>query len=226
MAHGNAHILVVDDDNRIRDLLKRFLTTQGYSVSTAADAKIARNLLDLAQFDLIVLDVMMPGEDGISLTTSIRRERDTPILLLTARGEAHDRILGLSSGADDYLPKPFEPDELALRIGNILKRSKPAPVMKQLHFGSAIYDLERDELRVAGSPVRLTTTERSLMRELSTRAGSTVTREELARKAGVAADRSIDVQVTRLRRKLEPEAAEPQYLQTIRGQGYRLAPDM
>jgi two-component system phosphate regulon response regulator OmpR len=226
MSYGSAHILIVDDDDRIRDLLKRFLTTQGYSISTAADAKIARNLLDLAQFDLIVLDVMMPSEDGISLTTAIRREKDTPILLLTARGEAQDRIVGLSAGADDYLPKPFEPEELALRIGNILRRSKPAPAMKQLQFGAAVYDLERDELRMAGKAIRLTETEKSLMRELSARAGSTVTREELARKAGVAADRSIDVQVTRLRRKLEPDAAEPQYLQTIRGQGYRLAPDM
>lgn len=226
MASNAAHLLVVDDDDRIRDLLKRFLKAQGYSVTTAEDAKVARSLLDLAEFDLIVLDVMMPGEDGISLTHAIRREKQTPILLLTARGEAKDRIEGLSAGADDYLPKPFEPEELALRIANILKRSKPAPALEQLAFGTCIYDLGREELRRDGVTIRLTETEKSLMRELSNRAGSTITREELARKAGVAADRSIDVQVTRLRRKLEPDATEPQYLQTVRGQGYRLAPDL
>lgn len=226
MNQQSAHLLVVDDDDRIRDLLKRFLTLQGYSVTTAPDAAQARKLIDVIEFDLAILDIMMPGEDGISLTRAIRAERDTPILLLTARGETQNRIEGLAAGADDYLAKPFEPEELALRIANILRRLKPAPIMEKIKFGAAIFDLGREELRRNGELVRLTSTEQSLMRELCTRIGSTITREELARKAGVAADRSIDVQVTRLRRKLEPDSTEPQYLQTIRGQGYRLAPDI
>ncbi len=220
------NILVVDDDDRIRELLKRYLKSQGLSVTTAKDAVEARKLIDLIEFELIILDVMMPGEDGVSLTSAIRQERDTPILLLTARGEPSDRIAGLSAGADDYLPKPFEPEELLLRIKNILKRIKPAPVSPILKFGDTNYDSNREELRRDGELIRLTESEKSLMRELSARIGATITREELARKAGVAADRSIDVQVTRLRRKLEPSSSEPQYLQTIRGLGYRLAPDL
>ena len=220
------NILVVDDDDRIRELLKRYLKSQGLNVISAKDAAEARKLIDLIEFELIILDVMMPGEDGVSLTSAIRLERDTPILLLTARGEPSDRIAGLSAGADDYLPKPFEPEELLLRIKNILKRIKPIPVSAILKFGDTNYDSNREELRRGGELIRLTESEKSLMRELSARIGATITREELARKAGVAADRSIDVQVTRLRRKLEPSSSEPQYLQTIRGLGYRLAPDL
>lgn len=226
MINNGANILVVDDDDRIRELLKRYLNANGFNITVAKDAIDARKLVDLIEFDLIVLDVMMPGEDGISLTSSIRLERDTPILLLTARGEPNDRISGLSAGADDYLPKPFEPEELLLRINNILRRIKPPPIKDILVFGNTKYDTLREELKRDGVLVRLTETEKSLMRELSARIGATITREELARKSGVAADRSIDVQVTRLRRKLEPNSAEPQYLQTIRGQGYRLAPDL
>ena len=226
MINNGANLLVVDDDDRIRDLLKRYLNNNGFNITTAKDALEARKLVDLIEFDLIILDVMMPGEDGISLTAAIRLERVTPILLLTARGEPSDRISGLSAGADDYLPKPFEPEELLLRINNILRRIKPQPIKETLSFGDAKYDLIREELRRDGQLIRLTEAEKSLMRELSARIGATITREELARKAGVAADRSIDVQVTRLRRKLEPDSTEPQYLQTIRGQGYRLAPDL
>ncbi len=225
MTKNNAHILVVDDDDRIRDLLQRYLRQKGYIVTTAADASRARMLFDNIEFDLAILDIMMPGENGISLTRAIRAERDTPILLLTARGETQDRIEGLGAGADDYLAKPFEPEELSLRLANILRRLKPAPIAEKVSFGESEYDLLREELRRNGELVRLTEAEKSLMRELCARMGATITREELARKAGVAADRSIDVQVTRLRRKLEPDSSEPQYLQTIRGQGYRLAPD-
>lgn len=220
-----ANILIVDDDDRIRLLLTKFLKSQGFSVTNAKDAFEARKLVDMIEFDLIVLDVMMPGESGIELTRALRLERETPIILLTALGEPKNRIEGLGAGADDYLPKPFEPEELVLRIKNVLKRSKPKPLADNLKFGDAIYDLKREELKRDEKPIRLTETERALMRELSSRIGATITREELARKAGVNADRSIDVQVTRLRRKLEPNSGEPQYLQTIRGQGYRLAPD-
>ncbi len=226
MINKNSHLLIVDDDDRIRELLNRYLKSHGYSITSAKDAAEARKLIDMIEFDLLILDIMMPGEDGVSLTKAIRAERETPILLLTARGEANDRIIGLSAGADDYLPKPFEPEELALRVNNILKRTKAVPIMEKLKFGASVYDSEREELKRDGSLVKLTEAEKSLMRELTARIGSTITREELARKAGVAADRSIDVQVTRLRRKLEPDAKEPQYLQTIRGQGYRLNPDL
>ena len=176
-------------------------------------------------FDLVVLDVMMPGEDGVSLTRALRAERDTPILLLTARGDSSHRIEGLSAGADDYLPKPFEPEELALRIAAILKRARPAPAADVLNFGATSWHTSRDELRRDGALVRLTDAEKDLMRAFAARPGATITREELARKAGVAIDRSIDVQVTRLRRKLEEDPAEPVYLQTVRGQGYRLMHD-
>jgi two-component system, OmpR family, phosphate regulon response regulator OmpR len=226
MSGPGAHLLVVDDDDRIRALLKRFLAARGYAVSLAADAAAARKLMDMLVFDLVVLDVMMPGEDGVSLTRAIRAEqRPTPILLLTARGDPADRIAGLAAGADDYLPKPFEPEELALRIAAILKRARPAPPADVLRMGDATWSTSREELRRDGALVRLTDAERALLRELAARPGATLTREELARKANVAVDRTIDVQVTRLRRKLEVDPAEPVFLQTVRGQGYRLAPD-
>jgi two-component system, OmpR family, phosphate regulon response regulator OmpR len=223
---GTGHLLVVDDDDRIRTLLQRYLSAQGHTVLMAADAAHARKLADIYEFDLIVLDIMMPGEDGLSLTRALRAERSTPILLLTARGEARDRIDGLSAGADDYLAKPFEPEELALRIASILKRTRPSAPLDVLQFGEASWHMGRSELRRDGMLVRLTDAERRMMEVFATRPGDTFSREELARKLGVAADRSIDVQVTRLRRKLEDDAGEPVYLKTMRGQGYRLTPDL
>lgn len=220
------HLLVVDDDDRIRTLLHRYLTAQGHSVMMARDAAQARKLVDIYEFDLIVLDIMMPGEDGLSLTRSLREERQTPILLLTARGEARDRIDGLSAGADDYLAKPFEPEELALRIASILKRTRPVAPLDSLSFGDCLWDISRSELRRDGVLVRLTDAERRMMEVFASRPGDTFSREEMARKLGVTADRSIDVQITRLRRKLEDDAGEPLYLKTMRGQGYRLMPDL
>jgi two-component system, OmpR family, phosphate regulon response regulator OmpR len=217
-----AHLLVVDDDDRIRALLKRYLASLGHGVTVARDAASARALIDSLVFDLIILDVMMPGEDGISLTRALRAERETPIILLTARGDASHRIEGLSAGADDYLAKPFEPEELALRIASVLKRARPAPPADVLHMGDASWHVSRRELRKAGALVRLTQAEADLMIALAARPGATITREELARKAGVAMDRSVDVQVTRLRRKLEDDPGEPVFLQTVRGLGYRL----
>jgi two-component system, OmpR family, phosphate regulon response regulator OmpR len=225
-AQAAGHLLVVDDDDRIRTLLQRYLSAQGHTVLMAADAAQARKLVDIYEFDLIVLDIMMPGEDGLSLTRALRAERSTPILLLTARGEARDRIDGLSAGADDYLAKPFEPEELALRISSILKRTRPAAPMDVLQFGEAAWHMGRSELRRDGMLVRLTDAERRMMEVFAARPGDTFSREELARKLGVAADRSIDVQITRLRRKLEDDAGEPVYLKTMRGQGYRLMPDL
>jgi two-component system, OmpR family, phosphate regulon response regulator OmpR len=220
-----AHLLVVDDDDRIRALLKRYLTSLGHGVTIAKDAANARTLIDSLVFDLIILDVMMPGEDGVSLTRALRAERDTPIILLTARGDANHRIEGLSAGADDYLAKPFEPEELALRIASVLKRARPAPAVDVLTMGDCTWNVARQELRREGALVRLTQAESDLMVALAARPGATITREELARKAGVAMDRSVDVQVTRLRRKLEDDPSEPVYVQTVRGQGYRLTPD-
>jgi two-component system, OmpR family, phosphate regulon response regulator OmpR len=225
LAENPAHLLVVDDDDRIRTLLKRYLAGLGHSVTVARDAQQARAMIDSLIFDLIILDVMMPGEDGVSLTRALRAERDTPIILLTARGDPNHRIEGLSAGADDYLAKPFEPEELALRVAAVLKRARPAPAADVLTMGAVTWHVARQELRRDGALVRLTQAEIDLLGVLASRPGATITREELARKAGVAMDRSVDVQVTRLRRKLEVDPAEPIYLQTVRGLGYRLSPD-
>ncbi|MDO5658270.1 MAG: response regulator [Paracoccus sp. (in: a-proteobacteria)] len=236
---ADAHILVVDDDERIRALLRRFLMRNGYLVTTAADAAHARRLLRGLDFDLIVLDVMMPGEDGLSLTADLRKRLKTPVLLLTARGETGDRIAGLEAGADDYLPKPFEPRELLLRIAAILRRA-PAPEQagpKYLSLGPLRYDAERGALWQGETLLRLTGTEAVLLRRLAETAGQPVSRadliEELGRAPGGSAggdvaeqsERAIDVQITRLRRKIEPEPREPRYLQTVRGAGYMLVPD-
>lgn len=227
------HLLIVDDDARIRDLLRKFLLRQGFWVSVARDAAHARRLLTGLEFDLIVLDVMMPGEDGIALTRSLREEIVTPILLLTARGETSDRIEGLEAGADDYLPKPFEPKELLLRINAILRRvpraREAADVPKVLHMGSVRYDVGRGELWAGEERVRLTATEAQLMRIFSGCPGEAVSRtrlvEELGRDGGQAQERAVDVQITRLRRKIEADPKQPRYLQTVRGAGYMLAPD-
>jgi two-component system phosphate regulon response regulator OmpR len=229
------HLLIVDDDERIRGLLQKFLVRNGFWVTGARDAAHARRLLAGLEFDLIVLDVMMPGEDGISFTRELRGRMQTPILLLTARGETADRIAGFEAGADDYLPKPFEPKELLLRINAILRRTPmpvaAAPVPKVLQLGSVRYDVERAELWRGEVPVRLTATEIALMRIFSARAGETVSRgelvEDLGRAGGAdgAQERAVDVQITRLRRKLEEDPKQPRYLQTVRGAGYMLAPD-
>jgi two-component system, OmpR family, phosphate regulon response regulator OmpR len=228
-----AHVLVVDDDARIRELLRRFLTRSGFWVTAARDAAHARKLLDGLEFDIIVLDVMMPGEDGLELTASLREHMTTPILLLTARGDADDRIKGLEAGADDYLPKPFEPRELLLRINAILRRvPKPAPRAeppRTLHLGGVRYDVTRGELWRGRDLIRLTATESMLMRIFAARAHEPVTRQELVEDLGggvaEAQERAVDVQITRLRRKIEDDPRAPRYLQTVRGSGYMLAPD-
>lgn len=228
-----AHLLIVDDDERIRGLLAKFLLRAGFLVTTARDAAHARRLLAGLEFDLIVLDVMMPGEDGITLCRDLRRRIATPILLLTAKAETDDRIAGFEAGADDYLAKPFEPKELLLRINAILRRVPQAePVVvapKVLDLGPVRYDIERGEMWAGAAPVRLTATEAHLMRIFSGRPGQAVSRsalvEELGRGNGQAQERAIDVQITRLRRKIEADPRQPRYLQTVRGEGYMLAPD-
>ena len=233
MSGPDIHLLIVDDDERIRTLLQKFLIRQGYFVTAAREAAHARRILAGLDFDLIVLDVMMPGEDGVSLTRSLRADIETPILLLTARGETDDRITGLEAGADDYLAKPFEPKELLLRINAILRRvprEEPDEVRpKTLRLGGVTYDAERGELWKGEDLVRLTATESQLMRIFSAATGEPVSRaelvEKLGRDRGQAQERAVDVQITRLRRKIEADPREPRYLQTVRGAGYMLAPD-
>ena len=227
------HLLVVDDDERIRSLLKKFLMRNGFLVSTARDAAHARRVLAGLEFDLIVLDVMMPGEDGMALTRALRETLQTPILLLTAKGETDNRIEGLEAGADDYLPKPFEPKELLLRINAILRRmpdtSAADAAPKVLSLGVIRYDMERGEMWQGDDLVRLTATEVQLMKIFAAQPGVALSRsklvEELGRDRGQAQERAVDVQITRLRRKIESDPKQPQYLQTVRGAGYMLAPD-
>lgn len=225
MSGVKGHILVVDDDDRLRDLLKRYLTREGHDITTARDAGSARRFLQTMSFDLIVLDVMMPGEDGLSLLSGIRDEIVTPIILLTARGEAADRIDGLKRGADDYISKPFEPEELALRIGAVLKRAAPEAPVEEVRLSGMVFHVGKGELRKDGRLVRLTDSETQLLRILASRGGKPVSRLELAQLTSAGVERSVDVQVTRLRRKIERDPREPVHLQTVRGVGYRLAGD-
>ncbi|HOZ27308.1 MAG TPA: response regulator transcription factor [Hyphomonadaceae bacterium] len=220
------HILAVDDDDRLRDLLKRYLTREGHDVTTAKDAASARKLMATMSFDLVILDVMMPGEDGLSLLKSVREKKsDTPVILLTARSLPAERIEGLKIGADDYLSKPFEPEELALRITSILKRAAPEAPVEELRLSGMIFHVNKGELRKDGRLVRLTESETQLLSILAGRAGAVISRHELAMLTAAGVERSVDVQVTRLRRKIERDPREPVHLQTVRGVGYRLTGD-
>lgn len=225
MNQPKTHLLVVDDDDRLRDLLKRYLMREGHDVTTAKDAAAARRFLQTMTFDLIVLDVMMPGEDGLSLLKALRQEIDTPVILLTARGQPAERIEGLKLGADDYLPKPFEPEELTLRIGSILKRAAPETPIEEVRLSGMVFHVGKGELRRDGRLVRLTESETQLLSILASRAGDAISRQELAALTAAGVERSVDVQVTRLRRKIERDPREPVHLQTVRGVGYRLTGD-
>ncbi len=218
----DSHLLVVDDDDRIRDLLKKYLTRSGFRVSIAANAQAARRLMSGITFDLLVLDVLIPGEDGFVLTQSLRKFDDIPIILLTARGEATDRINGLSLGADDYLSKPFEPAELVLRIKAILKRQATRPRAHKIKFGDWVFDLNRNLLEHDGERTHLTTGEMALLTALSRRIGTPVSRDALAGQINAKSERAVDVQITRLRRKLETDPSNPSFLITVRNRGYRL----
>jgi two-component system phosphate regulon response regulator OmpR len=221
------HLLVVDDDERLRTLLQRYLTSNGFRVSAAADAADARALMKSMAFDLLILDVMMPGESGFDLTKSVRAGSSVPILMLTAKGEAEDRIKGLEQGADDYLAKPFEPRELLLRVSALLRRAAPPAQMAlaEVRMGDCVYDPERGQLRRKGKPVHLTSSESALLQFFAANAGRSFSRADLCARLGVSLERSIDVQVTRLRRKIEEDPKLPLYLQTVRGVGYVLVPD-
>jgi len=222
------HILVVDDDKRLRELLRKYLTDQGFRVTVATDAADARRKLDGLAFDLLVLDIMMPGESGLALTRSLREKDGVPILLLTAMGEPEDRIAGLETGADDYLAKPFEPRELVLRIRTILRRvpQEAAGGRREVRFGAFSFDLERRTLRRGGQEIRLTGGEAELLAALAAAPGQALSREALGQQSEPAGgSRMVDVQMTRLRRKIEADPRFPRYLQTVRGRGYMLQPD-
>jgi two-component system phosphate regulon response regulator OmpR len=226
-APDNPHLLVVDDDARLRSLLQRFLSESGFRVSVASDAAEARNLIKGIAFDCVVLDVMMPGESGLDLAADVRAQWEVPILMLTARGEAVDRIAGLERGADDYLPKPFEPRELSLRISALIRRARShqPPPHREVRMGECVFDPTRGELRRKGKPVKLTTAEAQMLKLFAANAGRPFSRTALCARLNIAVERSVDVQVTRLRRKIEDDPKLPLYIQTVRGVGYVLVPD-
>jgi two-component system phosphate regulon response regulator OmpR len=221
------HALVIDDDDRLRDLLGKYLGEHGFMVITARDAEDARRKMIIFAFDIIILDLMMPGESGLEFTEDLRTKSDIPILMLTAMGESENRIEGLERGADDYLIKPFEPKELLLRLNSILKRlPKVEVVISDIHMGDVIFSLQRGELNRDNQQVHLTDVEGALLGALARHSGKVLSREELINLTGAnGGGRAIDVQVTRLRRKIEKQAKIPRYLQTVRGKGYVLRPD-
>ncbi len=226
MNRAPSHILVVDDDDRIRDLTRRFLSNLGYHVTAANGGVTAKKLLEQLVFDLIVLDVMMPQIDGFELLEHLRlTDKSTPVIMLTARGETTDRIEGLKLGADDYITKPFEPEELALRIAAVLRRVVVEEPVEEIEMSGLIFNLAREELKDGDKLVRLTDGETQLLKILAENAGEPVSREALANGTSAGADRSVDVQITRLRRKIEPDPKEPIHIQTVRSIGYRLMPD-
>ena len=219
------HILVVDDDSRIRDLLARYLHDNGFRVTTAIDAESARATMRSLSFDLLILDVMMPLESGLDFARSLRSESQVPILMLTARAEPEQRIEGLETGVDDYLAKPFDPRELLLRVSNVLRRGGATPASGEIRMGNFVFHIARGELKRDGETVRLTERERELLRFFAQRQGTPVARHELVKGSDSGGERAVDVQINRLRRKIERDPANPVYLQTVRGKGYILYPE-
>ncbi|HUN51070.1 MAG TPA: response regulator [Candidatus Sulfotelmatobacter sp.] len=226
MSDALPHLLVVDDDTRLRGLLRKYLSDRGYRVTAAADAAEARARLQGLSFDLLILDLMLPGESGLELARDLRKSSSVPILMLTAMGEAADRIAGLQSGADDYLPKPFEPEELLLRIGSILRRVTAPPAAPMLvRFGAFSFDPAKGELLRDGRAIALTSGEAALLKIFARTPGVTISRADLNRQTGGGEGRAVDVQITRLRRKIEANPKTPRYLQTVWGEGYVLWAD-
>mgnify|MGYP001354581476 CR=1 FL=1 len=216
------HLLVVDDDNRIRGLLKEYLNEKNFVISTAENSLEAKNKLKFLKFDLLVIDVMMPGQDGYDLTKEIKKESNVPIILLTAKSEVENRIKGLELGADDYLSKPFEPKELLLRINNIIKRSKKLDTKKKYFIGKAQVDLNKMTIQLNNNFNKINETEKKVLFEMLTNPGKTYSRLKIAKISGITQERSIDVMITRLRQKIEQNPKKPKYLQTVRGSGYVL----
>ena len=222
MENNKFHILIVDDDNRIRDLLKDYLSENNYIVSTAENANQAKERLEFLKFDIIILDVMMPGQNGYELTKELKKKIKVPIILLTAKGEVENRIKGLELGADDYIGKPFEPKELLLRIKNIINKSNKIDLKSTHYVGSAIIDLNKMIVKLDNKNKKINNTEKKVLIEMLANPGTTYTREEIGKISGISQERSIDVMITRLRQKLEIDPKNPKYLQTIRGSGYVL----
>jgi len=222
MENNKTHILIVDDDNRIRDLLKEYLSENNYIVSTSEDAENAKIKLTQFKFDLIVLDVMMPGQNGYELTKEIKKNINIPIILLTAKGEVENRIKALELGADDYIGKPFEPKELLLRIKNIINKSNQIDLNTKYFVGSAQIDLNKMNINFGEKNKKINLSEKKVLIEMLTNPGKTFTREEIGKISGISQERSIDVMITRLRQKIEANPKNPKYLQTIRGSGYVL----
>ena len=218
----NSHILIVDDDNRIRELIKEYLEENNFIVSIANDAEEASEKIKLIDFEIIVLDIMMPGESGLALTKKLRKNISTPIILLTAKGEVDDRIIGLESGADDYLVKPFSPKELLLRINNILKKTKEETLEEKIKIGENLLNLKKMIVEKNGKTIKLNGTEKKLLEKMIFSKGKTFSREEIGKIINISKERSVDVMITRLRQKLEYDPKNPQYLQTVRGSGYVL----
>ncbi len=222
MENKNKHILIVDDDNGIRDLLKDYLKKNKFIVSTSENAEDAKKKFTFFKFDLIILDVMMPGQDGYSLTKEIKKKSKVPIILLTAKGEVENRIKGLEIGADDYLGKPFEPKELLLRIKNIINKNTQIDMSKTYSIGDATLSLTRMEITLNEKVRKINSSEKKVLIEMLSNPGKTYTREEIGKISGIGQIRSIDVMITRLRQKIESNSKNPRYLQTIRGAGYVL----
>ena len=222
MENKKFHILIVDDDNRIRDLLKDYLSENNYIVSTAENAEQAKEKLEFLKFDIIILDVMMPGQNGYELTKELKKKIQVPIILLTAKGEVENRIKGLELGADDYIGKPFEPKELLLRIKNIINKNTKIDLKSKHNVGSAIIDLNKMTVHLDNKNKKINNTEKKVLIEMLANPGTTYTREEIGKISGISQERSIDVMITRLRQKLEIDPKNPKYLQTIRGSGYVL----
>ena len=222
MEKNKFHVLVVDDDNKIRDLIKQFLSENGFIVSTAANAEEAKSKVDIFNFNLMVLDVMMPGQDGYDLTKELKETRNIPIILLTAKGEVEHRIHGLGLGADDYLGKPFEPQELLLRIKNIIKKSTAPDILSLSKIGSAELNLNRMTIKLNEKVQKINSTEKKVLLKMLASPGKIFSRSEIGKISQISKERSIDVMITRLRKKIEMNPKNPKFLQTIRGSGYVL----
>ena len=223
MDNSKIHILIIDDDEKIRDLLKQYLKNNNFFVSTAINASDAEEKLKIVKFDLAIIDIMMPGKDGLQLTKEIREKIDLPIILLTAKGEPEDRVRGLELGAEDYLPKPFEPKELLLRIKNVIKRiRKNKYVITSIKIGKASINMKKMEIQKEKKVIKINASEKILLENMIGSAGKIFSREEISKITNLTQERSIDVLVTRLRQKIEPDPKNPKYLQTVRGTGYVL----
>ena len=222
MNKKNYHILVVDDDDRIRELVKEYLEENNFLVNTAIDALDAKKKMEIIKFDILILDIMMPGESGLSLTKDIKKNNITPIILLTAKGEARDRIEGLELGADDYLTKPFEPKELLLRIKNILNKTKKPILPEKIYIGKALLNLKKLNIKINNKTIKINPTEKKVLENMLSSSGKVFSRNDIGKIVNISKERTIDVMITRLRQKIESNPKNPKYLQTIRGSGYVL----